>query len=705
MRKRMGKKLAGLFLAGAMVFSSLTGGMPSEVTNKQVVSAAGFADYPAELVRISTSDGARTITITGNADGAALNTGVVSGLQSENWRFDYVVNGVFRIVNMGTGKVLALKNDSTNSGTSCVIEPCTSAKAQYWNVTQVSTDNLGNGLQYKITNYVDQTKALTYNQSRNTITIENYTAQENQKFLLNTAGLQGFAAEGKQINGARKASAIGGLLGETVFVDTYQKLEQAASGSTPKTIVITNDISYPGGFNYDNEGRRYPKSKINLGNNKTIIGSYGANKLHNVYIVTTAGNGRNNILRNIAISHDESSNHINTWEFSNGNNLWLDHITFVGHSKVNMSSRGGDIDKLLSIVGTYDYATVSDCTFGKHEYGVILGYPTDTDDALATYKGKPCVSLLTNYFNNCITRAPGLMRYGYFHSANNYVYDFHLAYTMHTGANVYTEKNYYDGAGNIGSVVNDNALQNTNISNPTIAKVGPWYTDNGSIAVRCYNNNNLRNVNSLSTSWRPGNHYRYQVMNASDVPNYCKANAGVKNANNAMVYQTFAERGVPIASYLVTEKSTSSYPSPSPSQWTKPSENPVPSIAPSVQPSANTRPGQEGVIDFTSNGNSWYGGYTMNLTLKNISDQNISNWILYLNQSEVDMTSIWCGKMEKQAGSIVVTPESYNQSIAAGQSISFGFGGNGTMPNTLSYKFVYVADGVEYVSQGVDTSL
>ncbi|SET22805.1 pectate lyase family protein [[Clostridium] polysaccharolyticum] len=709
MKKQIGKRIAGLFLAGTLMVSCWTGGMPKFTTEKQTVVAASFAEYPAELVRISTANGSRNLNISGTADGATLNTDTTRGTQNENWRFDYVVSGVFRIVNMGTGKVLATRNDSTNGGTSCVIAPCTLSKAQYWNVTQVSADNLGNGLYYKITNYLDQSKALTYNSGSNTITLETYSGNSNQKFRLNTAGLQGFAAEGKQINGAEKASAIGGLLGETVFVDTYDKLAQEASGSTPKTIVITKDLSYTGGFNYDNEGRRYPKSKINLGNNKTIIGSYGAHKIHNGYIVTNGGNGRNNILRNITVSHDESSNHINVWEFSNGNNLWLDHITFMGHSNINTSSYGGDIDKLLSIVGTYDYATVSDCTFGKHEYGVILGYPTDTDEALSAYKGKPCVTIMTNYFNSCITRAPGLMRYGYFHSANNYVYDFHLAYTMHTGANIYTEKNYYDGAGNIGSVVNDDALNITSISNATVGKVGPWYTDNGSIAVRCYNNNNLRNVSSLSTSWRPSNQYSYKVIGASDVPNYCRSNAGAKMSCNDMAYAAFSQKGVPIASYLVTGQSTPSYPSPTPSQWVQPSKNPVPSVTPSNAPTAvappNENPSTGNVIDISADGNSWSGGYTMNLTLKNVSGNNISDWTLYLNKSEADITSLWCGKMQSLGNQVMIRPESYNQNLGAGGSLTFGFGGNGTMPNALSYKFVYIVNGKEYTSTGVDSSL
>ena len=716
MKKKWGNKVGSLFLAGAIVISSLFMMTPAGTKQIETVSAASFTEYPAELTKL-TVDGNRNLNISGDSDGAEINAQFDNGTQNENWRLDYVIKGVYRIVNMGNGKVLSTQYDNLNSGTKCVIAPFSSSQAQYWNITAISTDSLGNNLAFKITNYLDNTKALTYNSYNNSVTLENYSGAANQQFRLNTAGLQGFAAAGKQVNGMEKGATTGGILGETVFVDTYRQLSQAVSGSDPKTIVITKDISYDGGWNYDSEGRRYPQSKLAIGNNKTIIGSYAANKLHNVYInAAYQGQGCNIILRNITISHDASSNHINTWEFANGNNLWIDHITFVGHSSINTSYKGGDIDKLLSIVGTYDYATVSDCSFGKHEYGVILGYPTDTDAALATYKGKPCVSMITNYFNSTITRAPGLMRYGYFHSLNNYVYNFHLAYTMHTGANIYTEKNYYDGAGNTGSVVNDNALDITEISNATVSKVGPWYTDNGSIAVNCYQNNNLRNISSLSTSWRPSGNYSYKTINASDVPNYCRSNAGAKNSTYDMAYVTFAKKGVPIASYLVTGQSQS-YPSPSPSVIPSPSVTPSPSPttkpSPSVTPSPSqttttkptTNPPATGVLDITASGNSWTGGYSMNLTLKNTSAQTITNWTLYLDKNQVDTTSLWCAKYQTVGNQIVITPESYNQTISAGGTVTFGFCGNGNMPTSLNYKFVYTQNGVEYTTQGTDTSL
>lgn len=714
MRKQLGSKLGSLFLAGAIVVSSFFVTVPTGTICKETVSAASFTEYPAELTKL-TVNGNRNLTISGDSDGAAITAQFDNGTQKENWRLDYVVKGVYRIVNMGNGKVLSTEYNGTSHGTKCVIAPYSSSKAQYWNITPVATDSLGNTLTYKITNYLDSSKAVTFNSSNSTVTLENYSGTENQRFRLNTAGLQGFAAAGKQMNGQEKGATTGGILGETVFVDSYRQLSQEVSGSEPKTIVITKDLSYDGSWNYDSEGRRYPQSKLTIGNNKTIIGSYAANRLHNVYInAAYQGQGQNIILRNITISHDSSSNHINTWEFSKGNNLWLDHITFVGHSSINNSNRGGDIDKLLSIVGTYDYATVSDCSFGKHEYGVILGYPEDTDQALNTYKGKPCVSLMTNYFNSTITRAPGLMRYGYFHSMNNYVYDFHLAYTMHTGANIFTEKNYYDGAGNIGSVVNDDALNITSISNPSVYKVGPWYTDSGSIAVRCYQNNNVRNIKSLSTSWRPSNNYSYVSINANNVPNYCRSNAGAKNSRTAMTYATFAEAGVPIASYLVTgQAQTNPSPSPSPSikpspsQTTTPTQTPwpTPTPSPTATPKPSNKPSTTDVLDISGDGNSWTGGYSMNLTLKNTSSQNISNWSLTLDKSQVDVTSMWCAKYQVVGNQIIISPESYNQAINQGGTVTFGFCGNGSMPSSLNYTFVYTQNNQEYRVQGTDSSL
>jgi len=163
----------------------------------------------------------------------------------------------------------------------------------YFSYDDVENGN-GEDLYHEITNYENSNLALTYQSASNTITLENYSGAENQKFLLNTAGLQGFGGYAKDMNGQAKASTIGGLLGETIEVSTFDELQAACTSTEPATIVITNDISgktgtsnYAISTGYDGGNRYYCKDNyIYLQPNKTIIGSYGANTLHNVYFRT-----------------------------------------------------------------------------------------------------------------------------------------------------------------------------------------------------------------------------------------------------------------------------------------------------------------------------------------------------------------------------------------------------------------------------------
>ena len=82
-----------------------------------------------------------------------------------------------------------------------------------------------------------------------------------------------------------------------------------------------------------------------------------------------------------------------------------------------------------------------------------MGYPTDTQETYDTYNGRPCITLCDNYYNNTITRAPGLMRYGYFHSFNNYVVNFDMGYTIYSACKLYSESNYFEAGTGKGSPV------------------------------------------------------------------------------------------------------------------------------------------------------------------------------------------------------------------------------------------------------------
>ena len=117
--------------------------------------------------------------------------------------------------------------------------------------------------------------------------------------------------------------------------------------------------------------------------------------------------------------------------FGSGENLWVDHCTFVGHSDYNTASTGlPDWDKFLACCYDADYCTVSDSSIGLHEYGVILGYPDDSESNYSKYDGYPNMSLISNKFKQTLTRGPGLMRWGYYHSLNNFVDTFSMAFTV-----------------------------------------------------------------------------------------------------------------------------------------------------------------------------------------------------------------------------------------------------------------------------------
>jgi pectin lyase len=517
-------------------------------------------DYAAQLICIATADNSKTLDIAAVSDKSAVITSATDGSQNENWQLRYTGTdsrgSYYKIVNMGSGRLLTPMGYTAVSGTKAVIFGDESDKSQHWYITAVSQDSYGTDLYYKITNYNDPDMALTYNQADNTVTLASYTGATSQQWLLNTSGVQGFAGYVTDNNGNPKASVIGGALGETVEVTTFDELKAACEDNDPKTIVITANISKTGTYTTDGNGRyQFKDARIYIRPNKTIIGSYSAHSLYNVYFCTydraDYGLGNNIIIRNIEISHDSELNNDNVWDFANGDNFWIDHCTFIGHSAVNTASTGlVDWDKFLCFYREANYVTISDCSFGLHEYGILLGYPDDTDELLATYNNFPFVTLADNHFNNTLTRAPGLIRYGYYHSLNNFVENFNLGYTIHTASKLYAEANYYDGGTGKGSVVNDDATNITSISSSNIANAIPYYTDVNSVAVNCYNNNNLDNIKSNKlTSWKPSDNYSYTAMTAEEAKAWTTAHAGAQSSASAMTYAVYDSEGVPSAGY------------------------------------------------------------------------------------------------------------------------------------------------------------
>lgn len=306
-----------------------------------------------------------------------------------------------------------------------------------------------------------------------------------------TNGMLGFAAA---------ANVTGGTNGEVVYVYSLSELEAQVSGTTSRTVVIAANITASA------------KTKVTFGSNKSIIGSYAANTLHNIYLHATSASG-NVIFQNITLSHgtDVNANDDIQMYLNYGTGYWIDHCTFAGH---DYDAAGSDVDKLL-YVGVYaDYITVSTTKFMNHRYGLILGYPDDGQQA--TYDGYPRMSIFNNYFENVYTRGPGLMRYGHFHVKNNYINNFKLGFTIAQNARIYSEGNYFGEGASLGGILDDKGTGS--------------FTDVGSYPT-------ITNKTSPATSFVPANSYSgYQVQTADYARQFAISWAGAQSSSSAWVF-------------------------------------------------------------------------------------------------------------------------------------------------------------------------
>ena len=508
-----------------------------------VLSAAAVStDYPAQLMHLSAKDNSKVLTENGTSDGSALSLQALGSDLSASWRFDRVgkdENGTFfKLVNAQSGRLLTPRNYNVSAGTDVILYGSESAQSQHWYVVPVKQDHLGNDLYYKVVNYSDTSLALT--QGASGMTLAKYTGADNQIWLLNADGLQGFAGYCFDDNtGNIKAGDIGGLFGEIVEVSTFADLKKYATSDTPYTIVVTANISVTA-LQKDSSGRNYcPDGRIYVHSNKTIIGSYTAHTMYNVQFCTSSnsGTGNNLILKNFELQHDAESNGNDSIVvyLGSGQNLWVDHCTFVGHSDYNTASTGlPDWDKFLACCYDADYTTVSDCSFGLHEYGVILGYPADDENSYQTYNNYPRMSIISNRFEKTLTRGPGLMRYGYFHSLNNYVKTFSMAYTVHTASKIFAENCYYEDGGNVICDWN------------TVTYPGS-YAEIGSKSVNC--KRTTIEGYAQNCTWRPTSNYNTISRTADAAKTYCENYSGCQNDRNHMIYLRYAEAGVPSAGY------------------------------------------------------------------------------------------------------------------------------------------------------------
>ena len=250
--------------------------LPLFSSSMTMTADAASVDYPVQLMNIATKDNSKVLTENGTTDGSSVTVKALGNDLSPSWRFDRVgadsKGTYFKLVNAQSGRLLTPLNYNVSAGASVIMYGSESAQSQHWYVVPVSTDRLGNNLHYKIVNYSNTSLALT--QGTSGMTLANYTGADNQLWLLNADGLQGFAGYCFNDNTNKvKAADIGGLFGETVEVSTFADLKKYAESDTPYTIIVKSNISVTN-LTLDSSNHYYcPDGRIYVHSNKTIIGT------------------------------------------------------------------------------------------------------------------------------------------------------------------------------------------------------------------------------------------------------------------------------------------------------------------------------------------------------------------------------------------------------------------------------------------------
>lgn len=94
-----------------------------------------------------------------------------------------------------------------------------------------------------------------------------------------TNGLLGFAGNAKNEKGISKTGTTGGKNGQIVYIQSVNDLKTHLGGSTPKILVLQNDLSASA------------KTTVTIGSNKTLVGSYAKKTLKNIYLTTSSAFG------------------------------------------------------------------------------------------------------------------------------------------------------------------------------------------------------------------------------------------------------------------------------------------------------------------------------------------------------------------------------------------------------------------------------
>ncbi len=199
-------------------------------------------------------------------------------------------------------------------------------------------------------------------------------------------------------------------------------------------------------------------------------------------------------------------------------------------------------------------------------------------------------------------------------------------------------------------------------------------------------------------SQQPGGGYSVMLVNADPSNGYTisTSSLGITSsteteytysaANPAIVSGSLSAGSVNVpAESIVVLSNGSGQPSPTPSPTTT-SPSPSPSVSPSISPSPSPSPTATGGCQVTwSVANSWSGGFQLGFTVKNSGTAATTGWtVRYSWPGSQTISQIWNASETQSGAAVTITNLSYNGSIPAGGSTTFGLLGTGTAPSSLT---------------------
>ncbi len=386
----------GLSIMTALLMVICSAGEFSFTGKNQVFAAES---YPVQELRFGIGDTNRSFSISDTADGSYISSlsELNAGTDNAKWSLNYISDGVYEIVSSATGYVL------TNQGGLAVISPDTDAANQRWQITPVQQDSEGYDLYYKIVSNADTNAALTFDADSNSVAVETYSGDLYQKYRLNLDGLQGYASN-CMVDGQEKAGTIGGLLGETVFVDTDDELKAAMLKTEPLTIVLTESLDW------------HPYGQQEIRSNKTLVGAYGVT-LKDAQIRTCPNDTNsstppsdNLVFRNLTFLAKDSTNCM-LFNIYSSRQIWIDHCTFNSELPRSVDEVGKFIWCNSPFDGAWksratDFMTISYCKF-YNRYWTTL-FASVSYEVPSNEKIRCRVSFLYCFYDQCVRRCPQL---------------------------------------------------------------------------------------------------------------------------------------------------------------------------------------------------------------------------------------------------------------------------------------------------------